>query len=133
MSDILVVEDNKADEVFITRAFAKRVPDISITVVRNGADALDYLETHPLPKVILTDLKMPRVDGRQLLKRIKQSAKTRHIPTIVFSTSDDFDDVQSCYAQHANAYMTKPHSPKGYEKVAQSLADYWLAQTVLAQ
>lgn len=133
MTDLLIVEDNKADQIFIKRAVDALESEVSYVVANDGQEALEHLESGVRPKVVVTDLKMPRLDGRQLVEAIKSNAETRMIPTLVFSTSTAQEDVDGCYANHANAYIVKPSSPKDYAAFAQRLYDFWLEQVALPQ
>lgn len=131
MTDLLIVEDSKADQIFIKRAVEALGNDITYVVANDGQEALEHLQSGGRPKVVVTDLKMPRLDGRQLVQAIKSNAATRMIPTLVFSTSTAQEDVDSCYASHANAYVVKPSSPKDYAAFARRLYDFWLEQAAL--
>lgn len=131
MTDILIVEDSKADQIFIARALDALDIKISYKFANDGREALDELENGLLPKVVVTDLKMPRLNGRELVQAIKTNERTKFIPTIVFSTSDAQEDVHACYRNYANAYIVKPSSPKEYGKFAKTVCDFWLDQVVL--
>ena len=111
--EILLVEDNADDVAIAKRAFRQSELAERVAIVRDGSEALDYLfdgGEHPLPKVILLDLKMPRMDGREVLRRVRSNERTRQIPVVIVSTSAHPDDIKSCYRLGANSFVVKPVS-----------------------
>lgn len=131
--DILLVEDNP-DDVELTRiAFEQaRIPN-RLVVVRDGAEALDYLHARgrysdrvELPALVLLDLNLPKVDGREVLQAIRSNPQTQSLPVVVLSTSREPSDVQSTYALHANSYIQKPLDFQKFLWAVQQVAIYWL-------
>lgn len=111
---VLVVEDDPGDVALIMSALEDQTVPTTVRHVEDGADALAYLHGRdgyagaPRPDLVLLDLNMPRVDGRQVLAEVKADPALRTIPVVVFTTSATPDDVTASYAAHANAYVTKP-------------------------
>lgn len=128
--DILLVEDN-ADEVDLAmRVLAKELPKCRVKRAKDGVEALEYLagkELKVLPKVILLDLKLPRLNGLEVLRILKSDPKTRHIPVVVMTSSQEQRDVIDCYTLGANSYIVKPIDFREYFQVISGIARYWLA------
>ena len=133
--DILLVEDNPSDAELTLRALRKARVANEIHVVKDGAEALEFLfgreaatgGTFPLPpRVILLDLKLPKVDGLEVLRRIKADARTAAIPVVVLTSSREESDLVASYHLGANSYIVKPvDSDKFFEAVHQ-VGLYWL-------
>lgn len=132
---ILLVEDNPTDEKLALRAFRGCAVRPEIVVVRDGAEALDYLfrtGTHAGripdddPRVILLDLKLPRIDGLDVLRRIRGDERTRLLPVVVLSASREDEDMRRCLSLGANAYLRKPVDFLQFEAAARLLAAFWL-------
>jgi CheY-like chemotaxis protein len=134
--NVLLVEDND-DDVLLTRHAFKKMPfAVEFQIARNGLEALQLLRGNPfeqtrLPDVILLDLNMPRMDGRQLLAELKGDARLQTIPAIVLSTSTAEDDVTNAYRRHASAYMTKPITLSDFLETMRRFADFWLSGVAL--
>jgi two-component system, response regulator len=135
-ADILLVEDNPDDVTLALHAFRKSRPEIVIQVVRDGADAMDYLlangiyagrDAHHVPKVVLLDLQMPKVDGFEVLRHLKADERTRAIPVVVLSSSRDHRDISACYDLGANSYLVKPGDFDEFIVAARALDAYWLS------
>jgi len=134
--DVLLVEDNANDIAVALRALRRHSLEDRVTVLRDGVELVEYLEARDLrarsPKLILLDLKMPRMDGRAVLRELRSRPQTRHIPVVVVSSSDQPSDVRDCYELGANSFVIKqisPSSPGGY------LVDtvrYWLEMNEVA-
>lgn len=130
---ILLVDDDEDDRYLTQEAFQQHYPNSEISVVEDGEDLLDFLTfggqyagaTHTLPELILLDLNMPRKDGREALREIKASAKLRHIPIVVLTTSDARDDIESSYANGANSFITKPPTFQRLSEITKALGQYW--------
>src|SRR3954466_13994957 len=131
---ILVVEDDENDATFIRRAFAQSGIPNPIRWVQNGEEAVAYLKgeggfadraENPFPRVVLTDLKMPQMDGLQLLRWLRDNPAYRVVPTIVFTSSTAQSDVNNAFACGAGAYIVKPVELKELENVARIIGDYW--------
>lgn len=125
--DVLLVEDDLADAMLIEDALATRGTR-NLTQAHDGVAALDYLRepANPRPDLIVLDLNMPRMNGRELLAIIKDDEELRTIPVVVLTTSAAPDDVTGAYRQHANAYVTKPVNLDDFERAVQSIDAFYL-------
>ncbi|HLF28508.1 MAG TPA: response regulator [Anaerolineae bacterium] len=128
---ILLVEDNPMDIDLTRRAFAKRKLANPVEVARDGEEALAYLPRWeaglPAPLVILLDLKLPKVDGLEVLRRLKAHAQFSTIPVIVLTTSSEDRDVQAAYRLGVNSYIVKPVDFDKFMDVAMQIEVYWCA------
>jgi CheY-like chemotaxis protein len=136
---ILLVEDNRLDIELTLDAFKEARLGNSVHVAKNGVEALDYLfgheqygdrEQYPLPDVILLDLKMPGIDGFEVLRRVKAEPEVKRIPVIILTSSREEGDLALSYDCGANSYLVKPVSFEGFLKVVQQVQDYWLVLNV---
>lgn len=132
---ILLVEDNPKDEFLTLRALEKCRLANEIVVVRDGAEALDYLftqgkyagrEVGDLPTVILLDLKLPKIDGLEVLRRIRADERTRRLPVVILTSSDEEKDILAGYELGANSYVRKPVAFSDFSKAVAELGRYWL-------
>jgi two-component system response regulator len=132
---ILLVEDNDDDVALTVRAFQKSGIGNEIVVVRDGAEALDYLfatGTHAgrdptaLPEVVLLDLKLPKIDGLEVLRRIRSKDLTRSLPVVVLTSSNEQRDIVDSYARGANSFVRKPVDFTQFLEAARQLGLYWL-------
>jgi two-component system, response regulator len=133
--DILLVEDNE-DDVFLTkRALAKSNIMNKLVVARDGVEAIDYLfgdqtktssESNACPVLILLDLKLPRVDGLQVLKQIRENEKTRVCPVVILTSSKEEVDIIKGYKLGANSFIRKPVSFDQFVEAVRQLGLYWL-------
>ncbi len=132
---ILLVEDNASDEKLTILAFKKCGVANEVIVVRDGAAALDYFfgtgkyagrDVSMLPTVVLLDLKLPKVDGLEVLRRIRADARTRLLPVVVLTASREEEDVLNSYALGANAYVRKPVEFAEFAQAAKTLGLFWL-------
>jgi chemotaxis family two-component system response regulator Rcp1 len=137
--EILLVEDNPSD-VLLTQIAMKQCKIVNnLHVVEDGEEALVFLrrqgkhDAAPRPDLILLDLNLPRMDGREVLATIKEDASLRTIPVVVLTTSDAERDVAQSYALHANAYITKPVDITQFVRVVKSLDDFWFGIVRLTQ
>ena len=129
---IMVVEDSPIDFRFIEKAINSIDPAIEIIYSRDGQEAVELLEKPDIrPRLILTDLKMPRMNGHEFLQRIKADPGRKMTPVIMFSTSDDVADIEKSYLSHVNAYVVKPDSFTSYSKFATFLKEFWLEHVTL--
>jgi CheY-like chemotaxis protein len=137
---VLLVEDNPDHEELIRRAFAELEPKVALAVARHGEQALDYLHRRgeyqdlsrsPRPRLILLDLRLPRMDGLEVLGAIKSSPTLRSTPVVVLTTSDSEHDVARAYAQHANSYLVKPAEFARIRELIDRLQCYWLGMNRL--
>ena len=132
---ILIVDDDENDIFFTKRAFTEINVHCTLQVLKNGQEVVDYLAGHseyadrakyPLPIMILMDLKMPIMDGFQVLAWLRSSAGVKVIPTILFSSSDLPSDITRAYELGANSFMTKSVTYDGLLLKLQTLSQYWL-------
>ncbi len=128
---ILLVEDQPDDELLTIRALKKNNIKNEVRVVRDGAEALDYLfgrgayEQRDLPQVILLDLKLPKVDGLEVLRQVRADARTRRLPVIVLTSSKEERDVVDSYNLGANSYVRKPVDFEQFSEAVRQLGLYW--------
>jgi two-component system response regulator len=125
--DILLVEDNPNDAELAQRALRKAQPGAKIALARDGAEALDYLSSgRPKPKVIFLDLKLPKIDGTEVLRRVRKNEDTRSTPVVVLTSSQEEKDISECYKLGVNSYVVKPVEFDQFYKAIGDLATYWL-------
>ncbi len=136
---ILIVEDDVNDQNFIRRAFKLSGVLNRIATVNDGEEATAYLRghgsyvdrsLHPLPRLIITDIKMPRMGGIELLKWMNARAEFRLIPTVVLTSSNDEADIVQAFEQGVKGYMIKPVQFGELEKLIRAIADYWRVSCV---
>jgi len=132
---ILLVEDNPNDEALTLRAFKKSQILNQIDVVRDGQEALDYLfcegqyaerDKDLLPQVILLDINLPKIDGLEVLRHLRANDKTRIIPVVIMTTSDEQNDLITSYQLGANSYVQKPVELNMFMDAIKQLGMYWL-------
>ena len=125
---ILLVEDNPDDEVLTLRAFKKNLVANSVVVARDGQQAIDYLSAtgNELPAVILLDLKLPKVSGLEVLKRVRADARTRRVPVVILTSSKEDSDLIAGYDLGCNSYIRKPVDFDKFVEAAGQLGLYWL-------
>jgi len=129
---ILLVEDNPDDEALTLRALRKHDLANEVVVVRAGAEALAFFYEatragdEPLPELVLLDLKLPKVDGLQVLKILREDAHTRRLPVVVLSSSSEERDIVQSYELGANSYVRKPVDFAEFSETVRQLAIYWL-------
>lgn len=133
--DILLVEDNPLDAELITRAIRKQNIGNPLFLLEDGAEALDFIfsrgaykdrDASARPKVILLDLKLPKVSGLEVLKAIKTDEHTRNIPVVVVTSSREDPDIKAAYALGANSYVVKPVSSDAFVEGMKNVGLYWL-------
>jgi two-component system response regulator len=133
--EILLIEDSARDAEMTIRALKKNKITNGIIHLKNGVEALDYLfctgeyatrNIHDKPKVILLDLKMPKVDGIEVLERIKSNDVTKKIPVVVLTSSKENPDIDKCYALGANSYIVKPVDFAGFMDAIAHSGMYWV-------
>ena len=132
---VLLVEDNPDDELLTIRAFKKSNLKNEVVVVRDGVEALDYIfatgtyanrSINDSPQIILLDLKLPKVDGLQVLERIRADERTKHLPVVILTSSKEQEDLISSYSLGANSYIRKPVDFNDFVQVVQQLGFYWM-------
>lgn len=135
MVEILLIEDNPDDAEMTLRALKKNHVANHIVHVSDGAEGLDFIfgkgsfaerDTTVNPKLILLDLKMPKVDGIEVLKKIKEDDKTRSIPVVILTSSKEDPDIRTCYDLGANSYIVKPVDFESFIKSVSELGMYWM-------
>lgn len=135
MTTILLVEDNPDDEALTMRAFKKSHLANDVIVARDGVEALDYLfgtgayegrDVADKPHLILLDLKLPRLDGMDVLERIRSDERVKLIPVVVLTSSREQEDLVRSYALGANSYIRKPVDFNQFVHAVQQLGLYWL-------
>ncbi len=131
--EILLVEDSPGDVRLTLEAFKDAKVHVNLNVASDGAHAMAFLGRQgkhanaPRPDLILLDLNLPKKDGREVLKEIKDSPTLKSIPVVILTTSASEVDVLSSYALHANCYITKPVDINGFLKVVKSIDSFWLS------
>ncbi len=132
---ILLVEDNPNDELLTLRALAKANIANEVVVARDGAEALDFLlgtsahadrGTRGMPAVILLDLKLPKVDGHGVLKRLRADERTKFLPVVILTSSREERDLLAGYSLGANSYICKPVDFAQFSEAVKQLGLYWL-------
>jgi len=140
-ANILLVEDNNMDVVLTLDAFREAKLKNKINVARNGFEALDYLfgrdkyserDEYPMPSLILLDLKMPGIDGFEVLRQIKKADLLKRIPVIILTSSKEEGDRALSYDIGANSYLLKPVSFDGFTEVVRKIDDYWFSLNISA-
>ena len=141
---VLLVEDNPDDELLTLRAFEKNSINVEIRVVRDGQDAVDFFfseemdggmlkEQLGLPAFVLLDLQLPKIDGIEVLRRIRTNSASKSLPVIVLTTSDEQRDVLKSYGLGANSFVRKPVNFKKFVETVGQLGIYWLTTNVPAE
>lgn len=128
LSPIVLVEDNATDEMFALRAFRKNGMEREILVARDGQQALDLMldPGAPLPAFVLLDLKLPKIDGCEVLRRVRAEPRTRFLPVIMLTSSTREEDLRQCYLLGANSYVCKKLDIDEFTREIGVIADYWL-------
>ncbi len=132
---ILVAEDDADDRFLLETAFAENGFKGKLEFVENGVELLEYLRNlktdanndHPLPGFILLDLNMPKKDGREVLKEIKEDPRFKKIPVIVFTTTKNENEINRCYELGANTYVVKPVGFENLVKTIEDIRSYWFS------
>ncbi|MBI2279171.1 MAG: response regulator [Bacteroidetes bacterium] len=133
--EILIVEDNMSDAEMTIRALKKNNLTNKLLHLKDGAEALDFIfarenysdrKIENIPKVILLDLKMPKVNGIQVLQELKSDERTKKIPVVILTSSKEDPDIQECYCLGANSYVVKPVQFEMFVKVVSELGLYWM-------
>ncbi len=131
--EILLVEDNPGDVRLTLEAFKEGKLINNLSVVSDGVEAMAFLRKEgkytdkPCPDLILLDLNMPKMDGREVLAEIKKDTNLRHIPVVILTTSEAEQDILKSYDLHANCYITKPVDLDQFNAVVKSIQDFWLS------
>jgi len=137
--EVLLVEDSPGDVRLTQETFRDANQSIHLSVATDGAEAMAFLrreEAHahaPRPDVILLDLNLPKMDGREVLVQIKKDEDLKAIPVVILTTSDAEADIVASYRLHANCYLTKPVQLKAFEDLVKSINDFWMTNVKLPQ
>jgi two-component system, response regulator len=133
--EVLLVEDNATDAELTIREFKKHNLANNLAWVKDGAEALDFLfargkyadrNIHSKPKIILLDLRLPKVDGLEVLTKIKSDPRTREIPVVVLTSSKEDKDIKESYKLGANSFIVKPVNFDSFSEVVTQIGLYWL-------
>jgi chemotaxis family two-component system response regulator Rcp1 len=137
--EVLLVEDSPGDVRLTQEAFRDANKSVVLLVATDGVEAMAFLNregahAHALrPDLILLDLNLPKMDGREVLARIKADDSLKTIPTVILTTSDSTEDIVKSYELQANCYITKPVQFAEFEGVVKSINDFWLTKVALPQ
>jgi two-component system, chemotaxis family, response regulator Rcp1 len=135
--EVLLAEDSPGDVRLTKEAFRDANDSIHLHVTVDGVEAMAFLKhegTHvhaPRPDIILLDLNLPKMDGREVLAHIKEDDTLKTIPTVILTTSDAEADIVKCYQLHANCYLKKPVQLDAFEILVKSINDFWLTKVEL--
>ncbi|HEY2384635.1 MAG TPA: response regulator [Terriglobia bacterium] len=125
--DILLVEDNPNDAELTLRALRKSDIGARLAIARDGAEALEYLlSSRPKPRVVFLDLKLPKIDGIEVLRRVRADERAHSIPVVVLTSSQEERDINECYKLGVNSYVVKPVEFDKFYKAVGDLGTYWL-------
>lgn len=133
--DIVLVEDNPHDAELATRVLKKHGLAEKCVLLTDGAEALDFLfaqgryrgrNAHCNPKVIFLDLKLPKIDGLEVLRRLKEDERTRGIPVVALTSSNEKSDLKTAYAAGVNSFVTKPIEFSKFSEMVAELGKYWM-------
>ena len=137
--EVLLVEDSPGDVRLTQEAFRDANPAIRLHVTTDGVEAMAFLKREgihakaPRPDLILLDLNLPKMDGREVLVHIKEDATLKTIPTVILTTSDAEADIVKSYQLQANCYLSKPVQLDVFESLVGSINDFWLTKVKLPQ
>jgi two-component system, chemotaxis family, response regulator Rcp1 len=135
--EVLLVEDSPGDVRLTQEAFRSANPSIHLHVTTDGVEAMAFLRREgahlraPRPDLILLDLNLPKMDGREVLAHIKKDESLKRIPTVILTTSDAEVDITKSYQLHANCYLNKPVQLNEFENLVKSINDFWLTDVKL--
>lgn len=135
--EILLVEDNPGDVRLTREAMRESSIANNLSVVANGEEAIDFLDKRgayahaPVPDLVLLDLNLPKISGLEVLRHVKGSDELKMIPVIALSTSAAERDIQACYADHVNCYITKPMSYGPFMDLMQDVSNFWFRHVEL--
>ena len=135
--DVLLIEDSPVDIRFTHEVFRATNPSIHFHVVSDGVEAMAFLRHQdpyvdaPRPNLILLDLNLPKMDGREVLAHIKEDESLKAIPTVILTTSEDEEDIATSYQLQANCYLKKPTQLDDFEGLVENINDFWLTKVIL--
>jgi len=131
---ILLVEDNASDEALVLLALGMSQVDSAVVVARDGVEALDYVfgqgiyegrDTSVMPTVVFLDLKLPKIDGLQVLRQLRADGRSKSLPVVVFTSSDQEQDVAASYNLGANSFVSKPVDFDKFAEAVRQMGQYW--------
>ena len=128
---VLVVEDSAVDCRFLVSAIKAAANDVNVQTAPDGVAAMAFFGGESAPDLVVTDLRMPNMDGFDLLQRLKSRPETSTVPVVVVSNSTDPDDIRQSYERHAAGYLAKPDTPVGYQRLGEDFARFWFNQVLL--
>jgi chemotaxis family two-component system response regulator Rcp1 len=137
--EVLLVEDSPGDVRLTKEAFRDANSSVHLHVVSDGVEAMAFLRREgaqvraPRPDLILLDLNLPKMDGREVLANIKEDASLKTIPTVILTTSEAEADILKSYQLQANCYLSKPAQLDAFESLVKSINDFWLTKVKLPQ
>ncbi len=129
--ELLLVEDNEGDVEMTKYALRNSSPPCNISVANDGVEALEFLHRHgthaqsSTPHLILLDLNMPRMDGKQFLEELKSEPGLKSIPVVMFTSSQSPDDIRACYERYASAYVVKPFDSQEFADTLRQVVAFW--------
>lgn len=135
--NILLVEDNEGDIVLMLEAFEENKIACQVSVVRDGREALDYVfhegkyKNADTPHLILLDINLPKINGLEVLQKIKQNDATKHIPIVILTTSSSEKDIRAAYRNYVNCYITKPVDVDNFLQTISIIENFWFNLTTL--
>jgi len=136
--DLLLVEDTPTDAALALRVLSRHLPSARVALVQDGAEALDYLmcrgeddtsRAERLPRVVVLDLKLPKLDGAEVLRRLRADPATRPLPVVVFTSSQESRDIQESLSAGASSYVVKPVDADDFSRAVREIGSYWLSLT----
>ncbi|MEJ7913719.1 MAG: response regulator [Chitinophagaceae bacterium] len=131
---MLMVEDNEGDILLVTEAIEETGISIQLSVVTDGKEAMDFLNRSgihqhaTIPDLVLLDVNLPKINGYEVLRRVKEDVALRHIPVIMFTTSSSQKDINKAYKHKANLFITKPVHDGGFLEVVTSIEHFWVSE-----
>jgi chemotaxis family two-component system response regulator Rcp1 len=134
---VLLIEDSPGDVRLTKEVFRDAAPRVHLSVVTDGVEALAFLRRQgvhgnaPRPDIILLDLNLPKMDGREVLSHLKEDESLRVIPIVILTTSNDEADIVMSYQLQANCYLTKPVKLDEFENLMKSVSHFWMTQATL--
>lgn len=134
--NILLVEDNEGDILLTQDALLEGMITKEVQVVKDGWEAIQYLDKNGIyslastPDLILLDINLPKLNGFEVLKKIRSTLATKDIPVVMLSTSCSENDIKKCSKSHANCYISKPVDADDYKKVIGLIKSFWLSQEI---
>ena len=135
--EILLIEDNQGDVVLTLEAFEEARIKNNVTVLKDGEEAIRYLTRKPpyenavLPDIILLDINLPKIDGKEVLSFIKSNPRLKQIPVVMLTTSSSESDVSDAYEANANCYITKPVDVNKFFEVIRAIENFWITIVTL--